>query len=217
MARGPAHLFSTIKPPNLRTSKPHRRDTRLRGASVVSHKFVYRGGRVSPPRFGRRACRLAFAIRGLSMRAIPTPRRGRQIAAEMPYHPNRLLRRCNLPGTPAFHHTRLLREMQSVGDPGRALAMLSSGYHGTRAESCRDGTPALHARSWYAYWPTHVVAHARPGSRRRPRHRPRASNALLRRVPARPYSQTIVKLRRRYTRGGPLPSRSFEKRCATTT
>ena len=95
--RAPLLYHQTSEPPNLQTSEPHRRDTRLRGASVVSHKFVYRGGRVSPPRFGRRACRLAFAIRGLSMRAIPTPRRGRQIAEEMPYHPSRLLRECNLP------------------------------------------------------------------------------------------------------------------------
>ena len=43
-----------------------------------------------------------------------------------PIHPNRLVRRCNLPGTPVFHPTRLLRKMQSVGDPGRALALLST-------------------------------------------------------------------------------------------
>src|SRR5206468_7860852 len=39
-------------------------------------------------------------------------------ATEASPHPNKLLRKCNM-----LHPTRLLRKMQSVGDPGSALAL----------------------------------------------------------------------------------------------
>ena len=38
-----------------------------------------------------------------------------------------------------YHPTRLLRKMQSVGHPGRALALLSGGRQGIGGASCWHG------------------------------------------------------------------------------
>ena len=51
---------------------------------------------------------------------------GRQIAAVMPYYPNRLLRRCNLPGTPVLQPSKLLRGCNLPGPRKRPRLLLSS-------------------------------------------------------------------------------------------
>jgi len=40
-----------------------------------------------------------------------------------PIHPNRLVRRCNLPGTPVFDPSKLLRRCNLPGAPEKASAL----------------------------------------------------------------------------------------------